>query len=209
MRDAGVVNRSVALLAATGIVLMAAAAAAQQPPPKGDPKAQPKVQPKGGQKAAPEPPKANALPQIAYSNWVKVCQKGPEANSVRVCLTGRDGRVEGGSVVVAAVLIEPEGQPRKLLRITLPLGMALKPGTRIIVDDGQPINAPYVICLSNGCVADYEASDELIGKMKRGSNLNVQGINGTGQPVTLPVPLAEFAKAHDGPSTDPAQLNKK
>jgi invasion protein IalB len=208
MRNAGVVNRSVALLVAIGVGLTAAAAVAQQPAPKGDPKAQ-KAQPKGAPKGAPEASQGSALPQIAYSRWVKICQKGPEANSIRVCLTGRDGRAEGGSVLVAAVLIEPEGQARKLLRITLPLGMALKPGTRIIVDDGQPINAPYVVCMPNGCFADYEASDELIGKMKRGTNLNVQGINGTGQPISLPVPLAEFAKAHDGPPSDPAQLNKK
>ncbi len=44
--------------------------------------------------------------------------------------------------VVAAVLIEPEGQPKKVLRVTLPLGMAIQPGTRAIVDEGQPMTAP-------------------------------------------------------------------
>jgi hypothetical protein len=31
----------------------------------------------------------------------------------------------------------------------------------------------------------------------------VQGINGAGQPVSLVLPLQDFAKAHDGPPTDP------
>ena len=40
--------------------------------------------------------------------------------------------------------------------------------------------------------------------MKKGQNLVVQAINANGAPLTLPLPLAgEFAKAYDGPPTDP------
>jgi invasion protein IalB len=105
--------------------------------------------------------------------------------------------------VVAAVLIEPDGEPKKILRVTLPLGMSIQPGTRVIVDQGQPMTGPYVICFQNGCMADYEASGELVGKLKRGQGLVVQGINGSGQPISLVLPLNDFAKAYDGPPTDP------
>jgi invasion protein IalB len=179
---------------------------AQQPPTKGQPK--PKEQPKGQPKSEPAPAQQGGEPQIVYSPWTKVCQKGPEANAKRVCFIGRDGRVESGMPVVAAVLIEPEGEPRKLLRVTLPLGMSLPPGTRVIIDSGQPMTAPYVICLPNGCVADYEASGELIAKMKTGQIIHVQGINGSGQPIGLQLPLADFAKSYDGPPVDPKTLEK-
>src|SRR5437588_7824650 len=105
--------------------------------------------------------------------------------------------------VIGAVVIEPEGEQKKVLRVTLPLGMSIQPGTRVIVDQGQPMTGPYVICFQNGCMADYEASGELIGKLKKGQGLVVQGINGAGQPVSLVLPLADFAKAYDGPPTDP------
>jgi invasion protein IalB len=137
---------------------------------------------------------------LVYSPWTKLCR---EANSNRVCFTGKDGRVESGMPVVAAVLIEPEGEPKKVLRVTLPLGMQLPPGTRVIVDQGQPMNAPYVICFTNGCMADYETSAELIGKLKKGQGLVVQGINSQGQAISLAVPLSDFAKAYDGPTTAP------
>ena len=68
---------------------------------------------------------------------------------------------------------------------------------------------PYVVCLSNGCMAEYEASDELIAKMKSGQNLHVQGINGSGQPISIPMPLADFAKAYDGPPIDPKELEQQ
>ena len=105
--------------------------------------------------------------------------------------------------VPIAVLIEADGEARKLLRVTLPLGVSLRPGTRMVIDNGQPMTAPYVICVPNGCVADYEASGELIGKMKTGQALNVQAISEAAQPVGLSLPLADFAKAYDGPPTDP------
>jgi invasion protein IalB len=154
-------------------------------------------------KQEPPPQAAPEQPQLIYSPWTKFCLKGQEANAKQVCFTGKDGRVESGMPVVAAVLIEPDGEPRKILRVTLPLGMSLQPGTRVIIDQGQPMTGPYVICFNNGCMADYEASGELINNMKKGQGLVVQGINGAGQPISLVLPLSDFAKAYDGPPTDP------
>src|SRR5262252_5918698 len=143
--------------------------------------------------------------QLIYSPWTKFCLKGQnnEPNAKQVCFTGKDARIESGMPVVAAVLIEPEGEPKKLLRVTLPLGMQLVHGTRVIVDQNQPMTAPYVICFTNGCMADYDASGDLIGKLKKGQGLVIQAINSTGQPISLVLPLADFAKAYDGPPTDP------
>jgi invasion protein IalB len=198
----------------TSMLTIGAAAFAQAPPT-----AQPKVPPRGpSAKSAPrlqagtrrteaQPPAAEAqAPQLIYSPWTKACFKRQEANGQQVCFTAKDGRVESGMLVVAAVVIEPEGDPRKLLRVTLPLGMQLPQGTQVIVDQGQPMNAPYISCSTNGCVADYEASGALIGKMKKGQGLAVQGFNNQGQVITLVLPLSDFGKAHDGRPTDPKVL---
>jgi invasion protein IalB len=190
------------LVMMTALAVIASPSLAQQPKapaPKGP--AAP-AQPKGAQPPAGQQ-QGDQQPQLTYSPWTKVCQKGPDANAKRLCFIGKDGKIDSGQPIVAAVLIEPEGEPRKVLRVTLPLGMALQPGTRVIVDSGQPVTAPYVICFPNGCMADYEASGELIGKMKTGQNLHVQGFNGQGQPVSLALPLGDFAKSYDGPATEP------
>src|SRR5512143_95898 len=57
--------------------------------------------------------------QLIYSPWTKFCLKGqpgqtPDPNAKQVCFTGKDARIESGMPVVAAVLIEPEGQERKI-----------------------------------------------------------------------------------------------
>lgn len=157
------------------------------------------AEPSGPQRAQPH---GGEQPQLMFSPWTKFCLKGQQANAKRVCFTGKDGRLESGMPVVAAVLIEPENEPKKMLRVTLPLGMSIQPGTRVIVDNGQPMSGPYVICSNYGCVADYEASGELIDKLKKGQGLVIQAVNGAGQPISLVVPLADFAKAYDGPPTD-------
>jgi invasion protein IalB len=219
-------GRLLALLAAT--VLAAAfafdgQAQAQAPAPAAPKKAAPKAPPKApapaAQAPAQQPPAAQAQApaqqggapaqpqdqqiQLIYAPWTKFCLKGQDANAKQVCFTGKDGRIESGQPVVAAVIIEPEGEPKKILRVTLPLGMQLVHGTRIIVDNNQPLQSPYVICFANGCMSDYEATPELLANMKKGQNLVVQAINANGAPLTLPLPLAEFAKAYDGPPTDP------
>jgi invasion protein IalB len=182
-----------------------AAPTAPKAAPKGPPAAQ---APAGGAPAA-QAPAAQQQPQeqqiqLIYAPWTKFCLKGQEAGAKQVCFTGKDGRIESGQPVIAAVIIEPEGEPKKILRVTLPLGMQLVHGTRIIIDNNQPQQSPYVICFQNGCMSDYEATPETIAALKKGQNLVVQAINSNGAPLTLPLPLAgEFAKAYDGPPTDP------
>jgi invasion protein IalB len=223
-------GRVFALLAATALAtsFLASEVQAQAPAPApAAPKAKPKAPPKAAPAAAPAPtaqqapppaaagaPPAGGAPaaggqpqdqqvQLIYAPWTKFCLKGQDANAKQVCFTGKDGRIESGQPVIAAVIIEPEGEPKKILRVTLPLGMQLVHGTRVIVDNNPPLQSPYVICFANGCMSDYEATPELLANMKKGQNLVVQAINSNGAPLTLPLPLGEFAKAFDGPPTDP------
>jgi invasion protein IalB len=220
-------GRVFALLAATALVasLVTPDVRAQQPAPapapaapkakKSAPKPAPAAPAPAAQAAPPAaappaagtPPAAGGQPeqqvQLIYAPWTKFCLKGQDANAKQVCFTGKDGRIESGQPVIAAVIIEPEGETKKILRLTLPLGMQLVHGTRVIVDSNPPAQSPYVICFQNGCMSDYEVTPELLANMKKGQNLVVQAINSNGAPLTLPLPLAEFAKAYDGPPTDP------
>jgi invasion protein IalB len=197
------------LAVAAGSPVLAQAPPPAQPAPKAQPKAAPKAPPQQAAAPSDKPAGGPEVPPLTYSPWTKVCLKGQEANAQQVCFTGKEGRIDTGMLVIGAVLIEPEGSTSKLLRITLPLGMQLPQGTRVIVDQGQPMNAPYMICFPNGCMADYEASSELIGKLKKGQSMVVQGINSQGQAVSLPLPLPDFAKAYDGAPTDPKVVEER
>jgi invasion protein IalB len=143
------------------------------------------------------------MPQLIYSPWAKFCGKGQDPNAKQVCFTGKDARTEAGVPVVAAALIEPDGEPKKIFRITLPSPLQLRFGTRLIVDQQPPLEAPFFTCFSNGCMADYEGTPDTIAKIKKGQMLTIQAINLAGNAISFPLPLTDFAKANEGPPTDP------
>jgi invasion protein IalB len=196
-----------AALAAAGLLaagfVVAPTAFAQTPKPAAKPKPAPKQAP-AAQPAAPpaQQPAQAAPPQLMYSPWVKFCGKNQETGNKQVCVVTKDGKLENGMPVAIVQLFEPEGQP-KVLRITVPLGMQLQHGTRMILDQEQPVQEPYKICFPVGCMADYPVTDDMVAKMKKGKMITLQAINMQGTPISLPMPLNDFAKAYDGPPTDP------
>jgi invasion protein IalB len=163
--------------------------------------------------AAPAPstaaPATSEPPRLVYSQWVKLCGKGPDPNAKELCITGKDGRTEQGQPVVAAALLEPTGEPKKLLRIALWSPLQLQFDTRLIVDQDPPISGALFTCFANGCMADYEATPELVAKLKKGQLLQIQVINlATKAVATFPLPLSDtsgnsFQKANEGPPTYP------
>ncbi len=164
------------------------------------------------QQAAPQAPGAPGAggdqPQLIFSPWVKLCNKDADPKAKRICVTVKDGRVESGLLVVSVAIIEMDGEQKKLLRMSLPYGVNLTHGTRLIVDQGQPATAPFVTCLPpvvppGGCIADYEATADMIGRMKKSTLLTVQAIHMNGQPMSPQLDMKDFAKAYDGPPTDP------
>ncbi len=165
--------------------------------------------------AAPADPAAaqgdQAIPPLIYSNWTKICGKGPEASAKTVCQTGKDGRLESGMPVVAAVIIEMEGEAKKVLQVTLPPGVLLPRGTRVVIDRDEPsaIIGSFLVCANGGCIAQLEATADTVAKLKKGQNLYVQAYNMAQNVMTLSLPLADFAKAYDGPPTDPKELEEK
>jgi invasion protein IalB len=235
--------RRTAVSAIAATVLSAAGigadqASAQQPPPANPPAAAPR--PAAPRPAAPKPPAAPAqkppaataapapapaapqagapgsaeMPQLVYSPWMKYCGKGKDPGAKEVCFTGKDGRLENGQPVVAAALIEPEGEPRKLLRITLPTGVSLLHGSRIVIDNKDPVAAPFVVCLGNGCMADFEANADFVARLKKGQVLTVQAVNMDGNAFGFPLPLTEpggngFTKTNEGPATDPKVMEEQ
>ena len=178
---------------------------AAQPAPQQQAPAAQQQQPPAQQQAAPN---GGDQPQLIFSPWVKLCNKDADPKAKRICVTVKDGRVESGLLVVSVAIIEMDGEAKKLLRMSLPYGVALQHGTRLIVDQGQPATSPFVTCLPpvvppGGCIADYEASADMIGRMKKGQILTVQAIHMNGQAMSPQMDLKDFAKAYDGPPTDP------
>jgi invasion protein IalB len=151
--------------------------------------------------------------QITFSPWVKYCTNGAAAQVSddgprKVCFTAADGHLPSDQKLVIALLIEPEGGGPKSLRVTLPLGVALGPGARIVIDETDAMTAPFFVCLPrNGCMADYSADADLIAKLKKGRSLAIQAFD-KGKPISFVLPLTGFESAYVGPASDPVGFDE-
>ena len=145
--------------------------------------------------------RAEEQAQIVYSPWTKFCGKDQKTPANEVCLTVKEGRTANGRLVAGATLIEQEGGPRKILRITLPSGM--RNDARVIVDDDQPILGRHVGCFSDGCLTDFAVNADFVVKLKRGETITLQGDNSFGQSMRYPMSLDGFARANEGIPTRP------
>jgi invasion protein IalB len=197
------------VLSAAMMLSLTAESIAQQKSPA--PKATPKPEAQQQQPASPPPAE---MPPLTYSNWTKLCSKPAETGGKTMCRIGNDGRLENGMPMVGAVLMEMEGEARKIFQIMLPLGVLLPRGTRVVVDSDEQdaMVLPIVVCAGGGCMAQTDVDAALVAKLKKGKNLYVQAYNMQQAVFTLALPLADFAKAYDGPATDPKDIeaqNKK
>jgi len=150
------------------------------------------------------------MPQLIYSPWAKFCGRG-SLGGREVCFTGKNARTKDGQTFMAATLIEPEGEPKKF-RVTVPSSLHPR-GPRIIIDMEPEISSAFFSCSANTCTADYEATLELVDKLKKGQMLQIQ-VGGLAPMIPVLLPLVDssgitFARANEGPPTDPKVFQER
>ncbi|MDJ1156874.1 invasion associated locus B family protein [Chelatococcus sp. SYSU_G07232] len=205
-----------AALVAGATAFLPTIALAQQPAPAKP--AQPAAKPAQQQQkpAQPAQPGADAggptivqvKPEPSQTDWTKVCGKDQAANK-EVCYTTRDFVSDQGQPVLAVAVYDVKGEPTKVVRFLMPLGLILQPGIRFAVDQGQPTAGRYAICFPNGCFAEAQVKEADVASMKKGTNINVSVQNQVGREVTFQVPLSGFGKAFDGAPIDPKVLEEQ
>ena len=194
-----------------GATLVAQPVFAQAPKPAAPKAAQAPAAPAApAQPAAPQTGAAPQLPALMYSSWVKLCQQGQETENKKVCVVHRDGRMENGMPVIMAELLQVEGANERL-RVTVPMSIIvhLAEGTHLVLDGQDMGSSPYVVCTQIGCLSDYEINADTVKKLKSGKQLIVQTYLMNRQVLSIPVSLADFAKAYDGPATDPKVVEEQ
>jgi invasion protein IalB len=134
--------------------------------------------------------------QIKYGDWQKFCFKTTGTN--QVCRTTISGNFDTGQSAIRVDLIEREGEEKARLQIFVPVGMYLKAGVKLIVDQGKPYPIPYVWCLTNTCIAADVADTVLIRDIEQGQKLQLEVVDSSVQSVSTTLPLDQFASVRRG-----------
>jgi invasion protein IalB len=163
--------------------------------------------PKPAAPAAPQGPIKLDL-QPMQSPWTKICGKDPTGKEV--CYTTRDfGQAPDQPPTLAVAVYQMSGEEKRIARFLLPVALMLKPGFRLIIDKGEPIEGKFAICFPNGCFAEAELNDKTIGALKKSQSASVIVRNQSNSEVTFTLPMKEFGAAFDGPAVDPKVLEQQ
>ncbi len=161
-----------ALILAAGLVLAADGAFAQatttvaQAAPSPAPTA---AAPAPAAAARPTGPvKLDLIPMQAP--WTKICGKD-QGSGKEVCYTTRDfGQAADQPPTLAIAVYQMANEERRIARFLLPVGLLLKPGFRLVIDKGEPIDGKFAICFPNGCFAEAELNDADAGRPEEGAD---------------------------------------
>ncbi len=102
---------------------------------------------------------------------------------------------ESGQRVAEFAIGFPADQDNARGVVILPLGILLEPGMQMIIDEGEPFTFRPRYCNANGCFAFLSLSDELLEKLKRGSQASILFLDTSGQTIRVNMSLKGITKA--------------
>ena len=141
--------------------------------------------------------------------WTKICGKD-QGTGKEVCYTTRDfGQAADQPPTLAIAVYQMANEERRIARFLLPVGLLLKPGFRLVIDKGEPIDGKFAICFPNGCFAEAELNGATLGALKKAQIASVIVRNQANIEVTFDLPMKDFATAFDGPAVDPKVLEQQ
>ncbi len=140
---------------------------------------------------------ALAATATAPSKWVKVCE--PDACNVMQRVVGPNG-----DLVASVTIRQTPGDPKVQFTVSMPLGMSLKTGLVVKIDDKANLPLKFQICLPAGCYAQGTSDKALVDALKAGGTLTIVAASRAGKAIALPITLAGFTKVYDGKGVDVA-----
>jgi len=164
-------------------------AAAQAPKAKAAPSPQATPSPTPQQ-----PEAANAPPQ---PGWVARCASGSRDAPLECAVEETAVLTKTGQLVVLVNIRVTSDTRMPIALVQLPLGLNLPAGAKLQVDDGKTVDLQIQTCENRGCYANLPIAPDMLAAMRSGKQLKVSFQNLAKDPITIPMPLRDFAAAYD------------
>lgn len=193
-----------AVVLALGVSGAAQAQSQSKPPAKPAAPAQAAPAAPAQQQAQQGAPASVVVPGI-NTPWTKVCGTEQSVNK-QICMTSQDFTAETGQPLASAAIRELQDDPTKKFIVSVPIGMLVQPGTRVVIDQQPPIALKYEICFPNGCFASMDVNADFVAKLKKAQMITIQALQMGGRTLNFQIPAKDFAKAYDGPASDPKEV---
>jgi invasion protein IalB len=133
-----------------------------------------------------------------HGSWSVICDK-PAGSSEEQCALMQnviaDDRPEVG---LSVVILKTADRKSRILRILAPLGVLLKDGMELYIDNNNIGRAYFTRCFAEGCYVEVDIDDELMKVLRAGKNAVFALREAVDQDrVGIPIELTGFADGYD------------
>ena len=137
-------------------------------------------------------------PKSTHGAWSVICDKPAGASEEQCALMQNviaDDRPEVG---LSVVILKTADRKSRILRILAPLGVLLKDGMELYIDNNNIGRAYFTRCFSEGCYVEVDIDDELLKVLRAGKNAVFALREAVDQDrVGIPIELRGFAEGYD------------
>ena len=128
-----------------------------------------------------------------FDDWTARCEEQNTAIGTKCFIFQSVVESEKQRTVMMFIIGQPPNEPLPRAMIVVPLGIDLRPGIEMVVDNGAPRRYPFVICFQDGCQAHLNVDDALLGVFKQGvkGSIAFRALPG-GQAIRVPFSLKGF-----------------
>ena len=133
-----------------------------------------------------------------HGAWSIICDRPAGATTEQCALMQNVIAEDRPEVGLSVVILKTADRKAKILRILAPLGVLLKDGMELFVDNNNIGRAYFTRCFSEGCYVEVEIDDELMRILRAGKNAVFALRESVDQDrVGIPIELNGFAAGYD------------
>jgi invasion protein IalB len=134
----------------------------------------------------------------SHGAWSVICDKPAGANGEQCALMQNVIAEDRPEVGLSVVILKTADRKSRILRILAPLGVLLKDGMELYVDNNNIGRAYFTRCFSEGCYVEVDIDEELMRILRAGKNAVFALRESSDQDrVGIPVELAGFGEGYD------------
>ncbi len=145
-----------------------------------------------------QPPQSPGNVRQNHGAWSVICDR-PAGAAVEQCALMQNVIAEDRPEVgLSVVVLKTADRKARILRILAPLGVLLKDGMELYVDNNNIGRAYFTRCFSEGCYVEVEIDEELMRILRAGKNAVFALRESADQDrVGIPIELTGFGPGYD------------
>jgi invasion protein IalB len=143
------------------------------------------------------PAAAQGVVRSVAGDWQIRCETPPGAQGEQCALMQSVTAEDRPNVGLTVLVLKIADLKSRLMRVVAPLGVILPSGLGLKIDNADVGRAGFVKCLPNGCLAEINMDDKLIGQLRNGQTATFIIFQSPEEGIGFPMSLKGFGEGYD------------